>query len=105
MDDTAGVVSRFHGLSRVFGAESKKEEPEPAEVVIQQWAVCGLPNDNLSVENGIVIATARHDALEACLAVYRHTKSQLYRSPSSRTSQDGPGTDEREREREKATMR
>ena len=29
------------------------------QVVIQQWAVCGLPNDNLSVENGIIIATAR----------------------------------------------
>ena len=28
-------------------------------VIIQQWAVCGLPNDNLSVENGIIIATAR----------------------------------------------
>jgi len=23
--------------------------------------VCGLPNDNLSVENGIIIATARRD--------------------------------------------
>lgn len=32
------------------------------KVVIQQWAVCGLPNDNLSVENGIIIATARPDA-------------------------------------------
>eukprot|EP00930_Biecheleria_cincta_P008311 TRINITY_DN10972_c0_g5_i1.p1 TRINITY_DN10972_c0_g5~~TRINITY_DN10972_c0_g5_i1.p1 ORF type:complete len:3933 (-),score=932.09 TRINITY_DN10972_c0_g5_i1:47-11569(-) len=28
-------------------------------VVIQQWSVCGLPNDNLSVENGIICATAR----------------------------------------------
>eukprot|EP00927_Polykrikos_kofoidii_P001659 TRINITY_DN10635_c0_g2_i1.p1 TRINITY_DN10635_c0_g2~~TRINITY_DN10635_c0_g2_i1.p1 ORF type:complete len:1545 (-),score=361.06 TRINITY_DN10635_c0_g2_i1:69-4703(-) len=28
-------------------------------VVIQQWSVAGLPNDNLSVENGIIIATAR----------------------------------------------
>jgi len=28
-------------------------------VEIQQWAICGLPNDNLSVENGIVIATSR----------------------------------------------
>jgi len=28
-------------------------------VIIQQWSVYGLPNDNLSVENGIVIATAR----------------------------------------------
>lgn len=31
------------------------------KVIIQQWAVCGLPNDNLSVENGIIIATARPD--------------------------------------------
>jgi dynein heavy chain len=28
-------------------------------VLIQEWAVSGLPNDNLSVENGIIIATAR----------------------------------------------
>jgi dynein heavy chain len=28
-------------------------------VVIQQWAVSGLPNDNLSVENGIILETAR----------------------------------------------
>ncbi|CAE8610871.1 unnamed protein product [Polarella glacialis] len=28
-------------------------------VLIQQWAVCGLPNDSLSVENGIMIATCR----------------------------------------------
>jgi len=28
-------------------------------VLIQQWAVYGLPNDNLSVENGIITATAR----------------------------------------------
>lgn len=33
-----------------------------SKVIIQQWAVCGLPNDNLSVENGIIIATARQDA-------------------------------------------
>ena len=31
------------------------------QVVTQQWAVCGLPNDNLSVGNGIIIATARLD--------------------------------------------
>eukprot|EP00403_Amphidinium_massartii_P005819 CAMPEP_0178381688 /NCGR_PEP_ID=MMETSP0689_2-20121128/6115_1 /TAXON_ID=160604 /ORGANISM="Amphidinium massartii, Strain CS-259" /LENGTH=1395 /DNA_ID=CAMNT_0020001885 /DNA_START=8 /DNA_END=4194 /DNA_ORIENTATION=- len=28
-------------------------------VTIQQWSVNGLPHDNLSVENGIIIATAR----------------------------------------------
>merc|ERR1719453_15987 len=28
-------------------------------VQIQQWSVCGLPNDNLSVENGIILDTAR----------------------------------------------
>merc|ERR1719393_1121954 len=28
-------------------------------VAIQQWSVCGLPNDNLSVENGIILDTAR----------------------------------------------
>ena len=32
---------------------------EYGKVIIQQWAVCGLPNDNLSVGNGIIIATAR----------------------------------------------
>jgi dynein heavy chain len=28
-------------------------------VQVQQWAVSGLPNDNLSVENGIILETAR----------------------------------------------
>merc|ERR1719453_573637 len=28
-------------------------------VTIQQWSVCGLPNDNLSIENGIILDTAR----------------------------------------------
>jgi dynein heavy chain len=32
-------------------------------VRIQQWSVCGLPNDNLSVENGIIIDKARRWAL------------------------------------------
>eukprot|EP00746_Dinoflagellata_sp_MGD_P065558 gnl/MRDRNA2_/MRDRNA2_27306_c0_seq1.p1 gnl/MRDRNA2_/MRDRNA2_27306_c0~~gnl/MRDRNA2_/MRDRNA2_27306_c0_seq1.p1 ORF type:complete len:1713 (+),score=337.76 gnl/MRDRNA2_/MRDRNA2_27306_c0_seq1:612-5141(+) len=30
-----------------------------SQVKIQQWAICGLPDDNLSVENGIIIDTAR----------------------------------------------
>jgi dynein heavy chain len=32
-------------------------------VTIQQWAVAGLPNDNLSIENGIIIDKARRWAL------------------------------------------
>jgi dynein heavy chain len=28
-------------------------------VTVQQWSVCGLPNDNLSVENGIILDTGR----------------------------------------------
>merc|ERR1719486_1747457 len=28
-------------------------------VTIQQWSVCGLPNDNLSIENGIILDVAR----------------------------------------------
>jgi len=32
-------------------------------VQIQQWVVCSLPNDNLSVENGIIMDTARRWAL------------------------------------------
>jgi len=32
-------------------------------VTIQQWSVCGLPNDNLSVENGIIIDSSRRWAL------------------------------------------
>jgi len=45
------------GITHKEGANLVNVLGQP--VVIQEWAVSGLPNDNLSVENGIIIANAR----------------------------------------------
>eukprot|EP00929_Paragymnodinium_shiwhaense_P087545 TRINITY_DN476_c0_g3_i1.p1 TRINITY_DN476_c0_g3~~TRINITY_DN476_c0_g3_i1.p1 ORF type:complete len:2301 (-),score=755.59 TRINITY_DN476_c0_g3_i1:246-6980(-) len=50
-----------NGLSHAEGANLISVLGQP--VVIQQWSVCGLPNDKISVENGIIIATARRWSL------------------------------------------
>jgi len=46
-----------NGITHKEGASLINVLGQP--VLIQQWSVYGLPNDNLSVENGIVIATSR----------------------------------------------
>jgi dynein heavy chain len=45
------------GITHKDGANLVNVLGQP--VLIQEWAVSGLPNDNLSVENGIIIANAR----------------------------------------------
>eukprot|EP00928_Gymnodinium_smaydae_P008329 TRINITY_DN13035_c1_g3_i1.p1 TRINITY_DN13035_c1_g3~~TRINITY_DN13035_c1_g3_i1.p1 ORF type:complete len:2552 (-),score=764.33 TRINITY_DN13035_c1_g3_i1:28-7683(-) len=45
------------GITHKEGASLVSVLGQP--VLIQQWSVAGLPNDNLSVENGIIIDTAR----------------------------------------------
>jgi len=58
-------------------------------VVIQQWSVCGLPNDNLSVENGIIIATARRWPLLIDPQRQANKYIKLY---GKATSEQGMGT-------------
>merc|ERR1719160_1698379 len=64
---TAEYRAEFEGLwMKTMGGETITHSSDcnlvqilGEPVTIQQWSVCGLPNDNLSIENGIVIDVAR----------------------------------------------